>query len=67
MDSEKVINMVFENCLPSELTQYDLNLPLMSAYEDNATGYDTSIKRYAGLALLLQGTTYFYTIFICTK
>ncbi|KAL4136098.1 hypothetical protein QTP88_007665 [Uroleucon formosanum] len=44
MDSEKVINMVLKNCLPLELTQYDLNLPLMSAYEDNATGYDTSIK-----------------------
>ncbi|CAI6353516.1 unnamed protein product [Macrosiphum euphorbiae] len=44
MDYEKVINMVFENCLPSELTQYDLNLPLMSAYEDNATGFDPSIK-----------------------
>ncbi|XP_060841960.1 activating signal cointegrator 1 complex subunit 2-like [Rhopalosiphum padi] len=44
MDSEKVINMVLEDSLPSELTQYDLNLPLMSEYEDNATGYDPSIK-----------------------
>jgi len=44
MDSEKVINMVLEDCLPSELTQYDLNLPLMSEYEDTASGYDSSIK-----------------------
>jgi len=44
MDSEKVINMVLEDCLPSELTQDDFNLPLMSEYEDNATGYDPSVK-----------------------
>lgn len=44
MDSEKVINMVLENCLPAELTQYDLNLPLISEYKDNATGFDPSIK-----------------------
>lgn len=45
MDSEKVISMFLENCLPSELTQYDLNLPLMLEYEDNTTGYDSSTKR----------------------
>jgi len=49
MDSEKVINMVLEDCLPEELTQYDFNLPTVSEYdidsnEDNATGYDTSAK-----------------------
>jgi len=45
MDSEKVISMVLENCLPSELTQYDLKLPLMLEHEDNATGYDSSTKK----------------------
>ncbi|XP_001944181.1 activating signal cointegrator 1 complex subunit 2 isoform X1 [Acyrthosiphon pisum] len=43
MDSEKVINMVLEDCLPSELTQYEFNLPLMTEDED-ASGYDPSIK-----------------------
>ncbi|XP_026820117.1 activating signal cointegrator 1 complex subunit 2-like [Rhopalosiphum maidis] len=44
MDSEKVINMFLEDGLPLELTQYNSNLSLMSEYEDNATGYDPSIK-----------------------
>jgi len=44
MDSEKVINMVLEDCLPPELTQYEFNLPLMTEYEDTASGYDPSIK-----------------------
>lgn len=50
MDSEKVINMILEDCLPPELTQYDKNLSTISDYdinnfEDNATGYDASDKR----------------------
>jgi len=45
MDPEKVISMVLENCLSSELTQYNLNLPLILDYEGNATGYDSSTKR----------------------
>lgn len=49
MDSEKVINMILEDSLPIELTQYDFNLPTISEYdidnnEDNAIGYDTSAK-----------------------
>jgi len=44
MDFEKVINMVLEDGLPLELTQYNSNLSLMSEYEDNATGYGPSIK-----------------------
>lgn len=45
MDSEKVINTVLEDSLPTELTQYDFNLPIMSVYDmDNATGYDPSVK-----------------------
>jgi hypothetical protein len=48
MDSEKVINMVLENSLPPELTQYDFNLPtaLEDNNEDNATGFDSSTKGY---------------------
>jgi len=64
MDFKKVINMVLENGLPSELTQDDLSLPMMSEDEDNATGYDPSTKEYA---VLLQGIIYNYTIFINTK
>lgn len=49
MDSEKVINIIFENNLPPELSQYDYNLPAPSqhdidTYEENATGYDPSYK-----------------------
>lgn len=45
MDSEKVINIVLEDSLPTELTQYDFTLPIMSVYEeDNATGFDPSAK-----------------------
>lgn len=47
MDSEKVINLVLENRLPPELTQYDFNLPTITENdienEENAnasaTGY----------------------------
>lgn len=51
MDSEKVINMIFENILPPELTQYDYNLPTLSqhntdTHEENATGFDPSYKGY---------------------
>jgi len=50
MDSEKVINTVLENCLPTDLTQYDFSLPTISEYnlddnENNAAGYDTSAKK----------------------
>lgn len=46
MNSEKVINMVLEDSLPSELTQYDFTLPTMSEYdaEDNSTGFDPLAK-----------------------
>lgn len=42
MDSEKVINMVLEDSLPPELTQYDFNLPTIS--EDNIGYDDMSVK-----------------------
>lgn len=40
--------MVLENCLPPELTEYDLNLPdsFEEHNEDNATGFDPSTKGY---------------------
>lgn len=45
MDSEKVINMVLENSLPPELTQYDFNLPTISENDlNNAINYDDSVK-----------------------
>lgn len=45
MNSEKVINMVLENSLPPELTQYDFDLPTISENDlDNAIGYDDSVK-----------------------
>ncbi|XP_025207178.1 activating signal cointegrator 1 complex subunit 2-like [Melanaphis sacchari] len=44
MDSEKVINTVLENNLPSELAQYNSNLSSMSEYENNATDYDPTIN-----------------------
>lgn len=45
MDSEKVVNMVLENSLPPELTQYDFNLLTMSENDlNNAIGYNDSVK-----------------------
>lgn len=41
MDSEKVVNMVLEDSLPPELTQYDFNLPAIS---EDAVGCDISVK-----------------------
>lgn len=42
MDSEKVINMVLEDSLPPELTQYDFNFPAI--LKDNTVGLDASAK-----------------------
>lgn len=44
MNSEKVINMVLENNLPPELTQYNINLSTISENDNNASGYDESAK-----------------------
>jgi len=50
MDSEKVINLVLEDRLPPELTQYDFNLTTISKNdidkEENASGYDASATGY---------------------